>query len=71
MAAGFVFAFGLGISLIGSIVIEQEPLFWPGMLLSMVVAFVVLRTMKQREYRAKMREIRENPRPHIRRPTSQ
>jgi hypothetical protein len=61
MISGLVFVFGITFSIVGSVAIHQEPLFWPGSLLSIVAAFFVLRALKRREFRAKLREVQERP----------
>lgn len=68
MIAGVVFALGLGLSLVITVSIHREPLFWPGMILTLIISTVVLQQFKKREYRAKLREIIENPMPDDGRP---
>ncbi len=63
MAAGGVFILGFTVSLVGTVAINQEPLFWPGFVFSIILAGVVLHLLKRREYEAKLREILENPDP--------
>lgn len=62
MIAGWIFVIGMTLSIVITTLIHREPLFWPGTVLSVIVAFVVLQKLKKREYNAKLREIRENPR---------
>ncbi len=63
MIAGYVFVGGLTISLVVPVLIGHAYLFWPGVLLSIVAMVLVLNKLKRREYKVKLREIRENPSP--------
>ncbi len=63
MIAGYVFVFGLTLSIVLTVMTNTEPLFWPGSLLTVAISFIVLQVLKRREYKAKLREIRQNPVP--------
>jgi hypothetical protein len=68
MIAGAVFALGMTLSFVLTVMIHREPLFWPGLLLSIVVSSIVLQKLRVREYHAKLREIKENPIPQKKSP---
>jgi positive regulator of sigma E activity len=57
MVVGLVFVLGFTFSFIGSVMIHQETLVWPGMLISMGAAYWVLRVLSRRERNAKIREV--------------
>jgi hypothetical protein len=67
MIAGYVFVGCMTISLVVPVLIGHAYLFWPGLLLSIVAMILVLNKLKRREYKAKLREIRDNPSPQKRR----
>lgn len=59
MIAGVLFVLGMTLSFILTIVAHVEPLFWPGITLSIIISFIVLHKLKKREYRMKLRELQE------------
>lgn len=63
MIAGYVFVLGLTVSIVATVMTNTEPLFWPSSLLTVAMSFIVLQVLKRREYKAKLREIRQNPMP--------
>ncbi len=54
---GLVFLFGFTASFILSVISHREVLLWPGALVSVIVAAIVLRVLARREYHAKLREL--------------
>lgn len=59
MIAGLVFVLGFSLSFVLSVLAHAEPWLWPGSLVSIVAAFVVLRVLSRREREAKIREVDE------------
>jgi hypothetical protein len=61
MIAGVIFVLGMALSFILTFFAHLEPLFWPGLILSVIVSSIVLHMLKKREYQAKLREIQQKP----------
>jgi hypothetical protein len=57
MITGLVWLTITTISFVLSVVTHHEPWAWPGGILAVIVAAVVLRVLSQRERRAKIREV--------------
>ncbi|MCU0493195.1 MAG: hypothetical protein MUD01_16540 [Chloroflexaceae bacterium] len=59
MVVGLVFLAGFTASFILSRLYHMELMLWPGALLSVVIAGLVLRRLKQREYNQKLHELED------------
>jgi MFS superfamily sulfate permease-like transporter len=57
MLSGAAFLAILTAVFIFSIKIQFAWLFWPGLLVAVIVGYVVLKVFERREYRAKLREL--------------
>ncbi len=57
MLIGGVFLFGFTMFFILGVLLNAAWLVWPGMFLSIAVAYYVLRILKKREYQQKLREL--------------